>query len=533
MGNLWSKFGLALLLAVPVVDGCSGKTSSTSPGGSGGFAEVRLEETSPADAVVRDVRRRFHVATGSPTAPLSWTSALGDAEAEGFEGVATGWRPRFAATRTTPVGARAIVELPHRADESLTLTDEKSGMSVRVRVLESRDALGAASGGYMVYRDALDGGGTIIHRPTATGTEDFVMFDEDPLFSTLRYELELDDVAGLRAGQGIVEMLDGVGTPRLRVTAPYLVDAEGTVHALDIEVEGCTVDSSPVAPWNRFVTPPGADACTIVVSWDAGPVAYPALLDPSWSTTGAMIADHASGDVSFLADGRAIAAGVYVPLPNAGAQTPFAELYDPATNTWAFTAPLTGHNVIANTAGDGTVLFSGRLVVDQVDNYSYSVDPARYDPTTGLWSYPSPVGLNLSDQSAVALSDGRILSIGGQHYAYTGGIWGENATVRVFDPVTATITGVSPMAHARVEPSATLLNDGSVLVAGPTSPPAAITAERWDPVTDTWSSATPPPMASFELSTLPDGRVLAVEPGASSTAALYDPATDIWSTGPR
>lgn len=44
---------------------------------------------------------------------------------------------------------------------------------------------------------------------------------------------------------------------------------------------------NPAGPWGRKVTKPGAERCTVRVTW-AGAIVYPAMVDPAWGATGSV-----------------------------------------------------------------------------------------------------------------------------------------------------------------------------------------------------------------------------------------------------
>src|SRR5206468_4432855 len=91
-------------------------------------------------------------------------------------------------------------------------------------------------------------------------------------------------VRGLRLVAGTLELLDEGGAPRLRVSPPYVVGADGVNIGAALALAGCAVDENPSAPWGRAVTAPGASSCTLRVSWPRDGVSYPAVLDPRWTT---------------------------------------------------------------------------------------------------------------------------------------------------------------------------------------------------------------------------------------------------------
>jgi hypothetical protein len=97
--------------------------------------------------------------------------------------------------------------------------------------------------------------------------------------------------------------------------------------------------------------------------------------------------------------------------------------------------------------------------------------------------------------------------------------------------VTVTRLGFSatgPMAVARCGHSATLLLDGTVLVAGGGNGEGSSSAEIYDPVSGTFSPTKGAMLAACSgnmAALLPDGKVLLACASADSTAQLYDPAS--------
>jgi len=153
-------------------------------------------------------------------------SPLGVGIASGFEIGPEGLVPHFPSS--VSVEARsARVALARKATAPFRIEHEASGMTVEVMLRDGRDIEAEAADGYLVYRHG-HAAATVLHRALAEGTEDFLSFDERPEASTVAYRLTLrKGVAGLRLVGNTLEMLDGHGAPRLRVSPPSLITADG------------------------------------------------------------------------------------------------------------------------------------------------------------------------------------------------------------------------------------------------------------------------------------------------------------------
>jgi Kelch motif/Galactose oxidase, central domain len=156
-----------------------------------------------------------------------------------------------------------------------------------------------------------------------------------------------------------------------------------------------------------------------------------------------------------------------------------------------------------------------------------------------LWTPgPSSSTVHVAGVSA-ELANGQVLLAGGY-----GGHSAVNAVGELLSAAGSAFTTAGSMGHRRVYAAATLLHNGTVLVAGgdPNLTPgtgASATAEIWKPTgggTFTATGQMHVPRQVFTLTTLPNGQALAVggSPAVASghgspTAELYNPVTGKWT----
>jgi hypothetical protein len=470
----------------------------------------------------------------------------------------------------------ARVVLPEVAQRPFHVKDLASGLTMDVALEGATPAKAEVVDGYVVYPNAHPEGADVVHRFTPEGTEDYLAFERAPSRPEVRYDLALGaGVAGLRLVADTLEVLDGSGAPRLRMAPPYLVGADGRVTQAHVSVEGCAVDTRSAAPWERPVTAPGSRRCRVRVGWNAGAVAYPAVLDPVWSTTGSLATARRRLTTTVLQDGRVLAVGGGSSMEGVSSS---AELYDPTTGTWATTGSLAVGREFhtATLLGSGKVLVVAGAAGAPINDVTHTAE--LYDPATGTWSSASSLSTPRQYHQTLLLGDGRVLVIGGEGTSWVtlssaelyepandtwtltgaltsprawhgavrlsdgkvltigGGDYATSFTSELYDPATGTWMLSGAMATDRSNPLSTLLADGRVLVSGGYGP----TAEVFDPATGTWSPTASPTLIRYNAtaSRLPDGRVL-VAGGMSgtsgsdptATAELYDPTTGTWSLG--
>jgi hypothetical protein len=417
---------------------------------------------------------------------------------------------------------RARVALPEVAQRPFLLKDEGSGVSLEVAMEDALPARAEVVDGYVVYAGAHPEGGDVLHRFTPEGTEDYVSFSRAPASPEVRYALRLGEgAAGLRLIGDTLEVLDTSGDPRLHLSPPYVVGADGRVTQARVSVEGCAVDTLPAAPWGRPVKAPGARRCRVRVGWNAGEVEYPAVLDPSWSTTGSMTSVRRTFTLTQLQNGLVLAAG------GSGYGMETTELYNPGTGTWAATGSMSKSRSL-HTA---TLLTNGKVLVTggDVAGATHTNTTELYSPTTGTWSSASNMGTLRSGHTAHLLASGKVLVVGARY--------GFQPYAELYDPATNTWSTTGAMQQPHRLHSSEVLTNGKVLVFSGTD--GQLTSgfltitELYDPATNTWSPSGASLSTRVDQSSvrLADGRILVA--GGNSAPELYDPATGTWSaTGP-
>jgi len=270
---------------------------------------------------------------------------------------------------------------------------------------------------------------------------------------------------------------------------------------------------------------------------------YPAT--GTWVSAGSMATARNSHTATLLPNGTVLVVGGILYTGPAGTLFSSTELYDPATNTWTAGAPLTLGNRSSHSAvllGNGKV-----LVVAGLQSYpdcAYRSTAELYNPATGTWAATGSLHLARSSASTTLLANGKVLLAAGPANNCPTPNNGMNQA-EIYDPVTGAWTVTGNLSLSRYANSIATLPSGKVLLAGGYSVggPTA-TADLYDPSTGTFAltgslaTARVASVGSGDNGTGPvlqSGKVLFA--GGSTTsgtilgsAELYDPTSGTWST---
>jgi hypothetical protein len=261
------------------------------------------------------------------------------------------------------------------------------------------------------------------------------------------------------------------------------------------------------------------------------------LYDPAtgaFSPTGRMTTTRGIQTATLLPNGEVlVTGGVHGCCPGPALRS--AELYSPATGTWASTGSMTVGRELhtATLLRDGRVLIAGGCSTNECGGYLASAEV--YDPRTGKFTATASMTMPRAGATATLLPDGDVLVAGGHK---CGGIpCPALASAELYHPATGTWTRAGSMSTPRTDATATLLKTGQVLVAGgcafhceTSAPILAATAELFDPATGTWhpTGSLHDVRADYAATLLPDGSVLAAggldqNDNPIASAELYTP----------
>ena len=258
--------------------------------------------------------------------------------------------------------------------------------------------------------------------------------------------------------------------------------------------------------------------------------AVPALgSSNTWTPTGSMTTARTGHTATLLANGEVLVAGG----GNATGSLTSAELYNPATGKWT----VSGSMATARGSHTATLLPNGEvLVAGGVSNGSSPWAPSctataeLYNPFTGQWTTTGSMTKPRDSHTATLLNDGSVLVAGG-FCSGAGSTYPDN-TAELYDPSTGTWKATGNMNVARVNTAATLLPNGQVLIAGGNSTSSGGTsAELYDHGhwRLTGSMKVYRPNLTATLLTNGDVLVFGGTQLASSASEFYNPVTGTWT----
>jgi hypothetical protein len=381
------------------------------------------------------------------------------------------------------------MEIPRRANSPIRL---RGGGGLEARLWEEGLLEGARPVENAVMTSTVTGASYWVRH--AEGFEEWLHLDAEAVTAHAPAAVWRVEGARLRNTRRGVELLDGRGVPRVRVSAPLAVARDGRPIDVRVTAQGPTLE--------LWVDAEGEEL----------------LVDPMWTSTGFLAQARFANAVRLL-DGRVLTAGGFIgepdPVSCIDAYTDTAEVYDPQTGAWTDAGVMSDERYfpLMVVLEDGRVLTCGSPPPLQTSSCDI------YDPLLNTWTMAtSPTS---DHQALTLLDDGRVLASGG-------------STTEMFDPLSEQWMTTGAMLLPRNGGLATKLADGRVLhVAGSLPNQAStLTAEIFDPSTGTWTAVgsliSPLHNLSRGLNLLGDGRVVHL---SYLKPQFYDPATATWTEG--
>src|SRR5581483_7095439 len=192
------------------------------------------------------------------------------------------------------------------------------------------------------------------------------------------------------------------------------------------------------------------------------------LYDPStgtFSPTGKLIEpDAGSWRATSLASGKVLITGLFF-----GSYWPIHEKYEPSTGTFSLTGTQSGFEEwTATLLMNGNVLVTFRygsiVAVDGVVQRVFGT-AELYDPASETFTAAESVSTDYRiGHTATLLSDGNVLLVGGCGCETGANLF--SAEAYIYDPAKGNFGNTGSMQANRWSHTATLLNDGTVLIAG-------------------------------------------------------------------
>lgn len=353
-------------------------------------------------------------------------------------------------------------------------------------------------------------------------------------------------LAFLRVAAAIAAvLLVGVGIAWMRTAQMPAGTAHGTWSSAATMAVPRAYQTATLLPNGKVLVVGGRGLVALSAPWQPAGSAISSveLYDPKtgrWRPAGALSAPRFAHTATLLANGKVLVVGGNSILPHGtfpvgDDSLSSAELYDPQTDSWSLAASMRNarSSHTATLLADGRVLVAGGVESSTADPGTVLASAELYDPATNTWMPAAPMPSARANQSAILLSDHRVLVIGGLDRIFdissspTTGL----STAELFDPATDSWSPAPSMRYGRISPTTTLLPNGRVLVVGDSGVNAQ-TAEIFDPAVEQWLPSPKPAAgrAGHVAVLLHSGAVLIAGGLGDASAELFDWHRNTWAS---
>ncbi len=249
---------------------------------------------------------------------------------------------------------------------------------------------------------------------------------------------------------------------------------------------------------------------------------------PNWTNTGSMADARYNFGTALLPNGKVLAVAGRAQGVNNNLHS--AELYDPTNGTWNTTGSM---NSFRHDFPKPITLSNGKVLVTGGSNSTSLSSTDLYDSNTGTWTFTGSMNDSRTFPTATLLPDGKVLVTGGYDADFSTVVY--HSSAEIYDPTSGTWTPTGSMSTARYHHTATLLNNGKVLISGGSDATDSLAStELYDPTTGTWTSTGNLNEARSEhtATLLSNGKILVAAgsgPAPLASTELYDPVTGNWT----
>ena len=271
-------------------------------------------------------------------------------------------------------------------------------------------------------------------------------------------------------------------------TEQFVATMNGKSADATWEVEERATGGS-IDPTGFYTVPAHAGTFHVIATIIADPsksaAATVTAVAAGFSETGSMSKPRSGHTATLLANGKVLIAGGGV----SGIDDTSTELFDSATASFLVTGSMKAarFGATATLLADGRVLFTGGLGqagggLDQGGFLPILNTVEIYDPATGTFATTGNMVVPRMSHTATLLDDGRVLITGGIDSHGGGGA--AVASAELYDPATGTFTSTGGMHTDRAQHTATPLAGGNVLIVGGWNGHRADAADDppWDPL---------------------------------------------------
>jgi hypothetical protein len=307
---------------------------------------------------------------------------------------------------------------------------------------------------------------------------------------------------------GLVLVEGGANATRVLASAQLYNPATGTFASTGSMNTARFLDTATLLNNGMVLIAGGA------TGYGVAPLASAELYNPATGTftlTGSLNNARSAHTATLLSNGMVLIAGG----SELSGSLASAELYNPATGTFTLTGSLNNARwgQTATLLNNGVVMIAGGVS-------SNSSSAELYNPATGTFTLTGSLNTARTAHTATLLNNGTVLIAGGVDDGVA------LASAELYDPITGLFTLTGNLNNARGNQVAALLDSGFVLVAagvnGSTSASSLASAELYNPATGTFaltgSLHTARNLATATL--LNNGEVLVVGGAASVTGIL-------------